>query len=94
MKKIFSLKTHCYPLRTQNLTYPNPRTVLYGLEPFGYRGSQIWKSIPKEIQESEGISVFKTSLSKKCEDLCKCNLCKLYISNLGYIERPALQIPS
>ena len=93
MEEIFSLKTHCYPLRTQNLTYPNPRTVLYGLETFGYMGSQIWKSIPKEIQESEYISFFKTSL-KKCKDLCKCNLWKLYISNLGYIEHPALQIPS
>ena len=87
MNEVFSLKAHRYPLRTQNLIYPNPRTVLYGLEPFGYRGSQIWKSIPREIQESEDISVFKTSFSKMCKDLCKCNLCKLYISNLGYIER-------
>ena len=87
MKEVFSLKAHRYPLRTQNLIYPNPRTVLYGLEFFGYRGSQIWKSIPREIQESEDISVFKTSFSKICKDLCKCNLCKLYISNLGYIER-------
>ena len=55
MKEIYSLKTHCYPLRTQNFTYPNPRMVLYGLETFGYRGSQIWKSNPKEIQESEDI---------------------------------------
>ena len=62
MKEVFSLKAHRYPLKTQNLIYPNPRTVLYGLESFGYRGSQIWKSIPREIQESEDISVFKTSL--------------------------------
>ena len=31
MKEIFSLKPHNYPLRTQNLVYPNPRTVSYGL---------------------------------------------------------------
>ena len=46
MKEIFSLKPHNYPLRTQNLVYPNPRTVSYGLESFGYEGSQIWKNIP------------------------------------------------
>ena len=60
MKEVFSLKTHSYPLRTQNLIYPNPRTVSHGLESFGYKGSQIWKNIPKEIQESKDISVFKT----------------------------------
>ena len=31
MKEIFSLKPDNYPLRTQNLVYPNPRTVSYGL---------------------------------------------------------------
>ena len=67
MKEVFSLKTHCYPVRTENLTYPNPRTILYGLETFGYRGSQIWKGIPKEIQESEDISVFKSSLTKNAK---------------------------
>ena len=31
MKEVFSLKAHRYPLRTQNLIYPNPRTVVkYG----------------------------------------------------------------
>ena len=37
MKEIFSLKTHNYPIRTQNLNYPNPRTVSYGVESFGYK---------------------------------------------------------
>ena len=94
MKEVFSLKTHSYPLRTQNLIYPNPRTVSYGLESLGYKGSQIWKNIPKKIQESKDLSVFKTYISNKCKDLCKCNLCKLYVTNLGYIEHPATEIPS
>ena len=70
----------------QTLVYPNPRTVSYGLESFGYKGSQIWKHIPKEIQNSDDISVFKSYISKHYKDLCKCNLCKQYIANLGYIE--------
>ena len=57
MKEIFSLKPHNYPLRMQNLVYPNTHTVSYGLESFGYKGSQIWKNIPKEIQNSDDISV-------------------------------------
>ena len=94
MKEVFSLKTHSYPLRTQNLIYPNPRTVSHGLESFGYKGSQIWRNIPKEFQESKDISVFKTYISRKYKDLCKCNLCKLYVTNLGYIEHPTTHIPS
>ena len=47
MKEICSLKPHNYPLRTQNLVYPNPRAVSYGLELFGYKGSQIWKNIQR-----------------------------------------------
>ena len=78
MKEIFSLKPHNYPLRRQNLVYPNPRTVYYGLESFGYKGSQIWSIIPKEIQTSDDISVVKSYISKHYKDLCKCNLCKQY----------------
>ena len=84
MKEIFSLKPHNYPLRTQNLVYPNPRTVSYGLESFGYKASQIWKNIPIEIQKSEDISVVKSYISKHYKDLCKCNLCRHYVANLGY----------
>ena len=76
MKEIFSLKPHNYPLRTQNLVYPNPRTVSYGLESFGYKASQIWKNIPIEIQKSEDISAVKSYISKHYKDLCKCNLCR------------------
>ena len=32
MNEIFYLKQHSYPTRKQNLEYPNPRTVSYGLE--------------------------------------------------------------
>ena len=86
MKEIFSLKPHNYPLSMQNLVYPNPRTVSYGLESFGYKASQIWKNIPIEIQKSEDISVVKSYISKHYKDLCKCNLCRHYVANLGYIE--------
>ena len=84
--EIFSLKPHNYPLRTQYLVYPNPRTVSYGLESFGYKASQIWKNIPIEIQKSADISVVKSYISRHYKDLCKCNLCRHYVANLGYIE--------
>ena len=86
MKEVFSLSL------TNTKSYLP--THCYGLECLGYKGSQIWKNIPKKNQESKDLSVFKTYISNKCKDLCKCNLCKLYVTNLGYIEHPATQIPS
>ena len=77
MREIFSSKTHNYSIRTQNLTYPN----------------QIWKSIPKEIQECDDLRSFKSYVSNNCKNLCKCNSCKMYIPNLGYIEHTSRQYP-
>ena len=85
-ERALRVEPHNYPIRTQNLNYPNPRTVPYGVESFGYKGSQIWKRIPKEIQGCDDLYSFKTYVSKNCENLCKCNSCRLYVPNMGYIE--------
>ena len=50
MKEIFHLKQQNYPFQNQSLFYPNPHFVTHGLETFGYRGSQIWHKVPREIQ--------------------------------------------
>ena len=84
MKEIFCLKGHIYPTRNQNLIYPNPHSVIYGLESFGYKASQIWKAIPREIQGTNNIYTFKSYYST-FQNICKCNLCKTYVTNLGYI---------
>ena len=86
MKEIFSIKQHKYCSRRQHLQYQNPRTVTYGLETFGYQASQIWNSIPREIQESNDVANLKNYIKNNCSTICKCNICKLYIPNLGYIQ--------
>ena len=85
MKDIFCLGTKNRHTRTEQLSHPNPRTVTYGLESFGYKASQIWRYIPNEIKNNPNINGFKKYISENCSKLCKCNLCKQYISNLGYI---------
>ena len=47
MDEIFCVKQHNYSTRSQNLVYPNPPTVCYGLETLGYKAYQIWSSIPQ-----------------------------------------------
>ena len=88
MREIFKIKAKKYTLRRPCLLSSIlPRTVNYGLESFSYKATQIWSSIPNDIQMSN-----KTSIKRHIKDnrkvICKCNLCKLYIPNLGFIDNP------
>ena len=85
MKEIFSLKENKYPSRNQRINSIVPSTVTYGLESFGFKGSQIWNSIPRDIQTSNQEKI-EEYIQTNGKNLCNCNLCKLYIPNLGYIE--------
>ena len=42
MKDIFNSINHSHNTRNHNLSYPNPKTVSYGLETFGYRVNNDW----------------------------------------------------
>ena len=84
MENIFCIRQHKYSTSTQNLVHPKPRTVTYGTETFGYKGNQIWNKIPTKIQNDSDINVLKEYISEN-NVTCTCNLCKLYIPNLGYV---------
>ena len=85
MKEVFTVKENNYQTRKQYLVYPNPRTVRYGLESFGYKASHIWSNLPKEMQQATNLNTFKRYNFKHTKTVCTCNLCKPYINNLGYI---------
>ena len=86
MNEIFHAKELTYNTRKQNLAYPNPHTVSYGLESFGYKATQIWNKIPYEMLQVNNITTFKGEISKHCKNICNCNICKSYVANLGYID--------
>ena len=85
MKDIFSVKESNYNLRREYLKTQKPRTVKYGLQSFRYRGTQIWNSLPRYIQQSNEPTI-KTYVADNFKSLCKCNICKKYIPHLGYLE--------
>ena len=85
MENIISPVSHgCYT-RNQNLAYPNPKTVSYGLDTFGYRANEIWNNLPSEIHSAKDLKTFKILLSANDANSCSCNLCKSYLPNVGYI---------
>ena len=89
MKEIFCLKEHNYSTRRQQLSSEKPSTVTYGLESFKYKAGQIWRSLPREIQESDRTSIINY-INSHFRAICNCNLCKHHIPHLGYIENAKL----
>ena len=83
MNNIFELKNYAL-LRRQNLAYPNPKTVAYGIETFGYKACNLRGSLPDDIRNAKDVKTFKQNIGNHCQNICNCNLCKLYIRNLGY----------
>ena len=86
MRDIFCPSQHKYNTRNQIFAYPNPQTVAYGIESFGYKATQIWNSIPKEIRTASDVASFKNRLSSDKAYVCTCNICKNYVKNIGYIS--------
>ena len=86
MKEVLYLKQNNYPLRNQSMAYPNPRTMSYGFETFGYKGRQLWHNLPEKIRNVTDVLAFKRYVADHCRNTCNCNLCKTYVTNLGYIE--------
>ena len=64
---------------------PKVRTVNNGIETIRYRGPITWDMVPKDIQESKTLSQFKAKIKKWKPKDCACRLCKVYISDLGFI---------
>ena len=85
LKEIFCFREHNYFTRRQQLFNENPSTVTYGLESFKYKAGQIWSSLPREIQESDRVTIINY-IKSHFGAICGCNLCKAYIPNLGYID--------
>ena len=93
MKETFYLKQYNYHMRNKSHDYHNPRIVTYGLEMFGYKATQLWNSIPREIQEANDICTFKQLTSKNRSKIRKCSICNLYVTNLVYVENPSPNSP-
>ena len=63
----------------------NPRKVNTGLETLGHLGPKIWKLVPNDTKDATSLPMFKNKIKKHKFLKCPCRLCKMYISNVGYI---------
>ena len=86
MKLIFPDRTVSYNLRYKNpFLNSNIKTVANGTETISFRGPKIWAQLPEEIRKSKSLIEFKAKFKKREPTGCTCRLCKVYISNVGFI---------
>ena len=86
MKLIFPDRTVSYNLRHKNpFLNANIKTVFNGTETISFRGPKIWAQIPEEIKKSKSLMEFKVKIKKWEPTGCTCRLCKVYVSNIGFI---------
>ena len=61
------------------------RTVKMDLETLNYRSPQLLSILPENFRQVNSLGQFKESVRKKDYIDCPCRLCKLYLSNIGFL---------
>ena len=64
----------------------NVKTVLYGTETLPYLEPKIWNLVPSNIRDCATEPIFRKKIKKWKPGRCPCRLCKVFISNLGFID--------
>ena len=93
MKEVFPFNTNLLTsnpsaeTRQESLFYNpvNPKKVYMGLETLRVLGPKIWNLLPKNIKLAPSLSVFKEKIKSWVPLKCPCRLCKVYITELGFI---------
>ena len=88
-----AIVTEIFPKNCQkyNLRYKKTfrarkiNTVYSGSETISILGPKIWELIPTEIKNSNSLAAFKSRIKMWVPNDCPCRLCKVYVTNLGFI---------
>ena len=87
MSKVFPLKETVKYCSKNIFATRNVHTVKYGTESLAHLGPKVWAIIPSELKnDTNSLNEFKNKIKKWKPDKCPCNLCKVYIAGVGYIE--------
>ena len=87
MNDIFKKRNVTYYFRNNSFFETrNIKSVYYGSETISFLGPKIWEFLPSNIEDSENLNIFKSSIKSWKSKNCPCCLCKLYIADIGFIE--------
>ena len=86
MNHVFEEQHIPYGLRNDRTwASSNIRTVYNGTETISFRGPKTWQLLPDNIKESKSLYDFKKKVRKWKPEGCTCRLCKIFISDLGFL---------
>ena len=86
MNGIFVNKDNIYNLRSEpKWEIRTVKSVYHGTESLSFRGPKTWDMLPSDIQNSKSLQEFVFKVKKWKPEGCTCRLCKIYITNLGFI---------
>ena len=81
MSKIFTKKDCPYSLRNPRSLITNCKsTVKYGIDSIVYL-----QTLPTDLRNSEWSSMFKCNIKNLRDINWQCEICKIYIRNVGYV---------
>ena len=85
MQSLFEKNTN--PRSDSCFHRPNVNTVYKGEHSLRSFGPIVWDTmIPEEVKKITSLADFKVKISKWVPSSCPCNLCKVYIPNVGYVK--------
>ena len=86
LNEVFVERNCNYNLRGNNfLNRRRVNSVRYGTESVSFLAPKIWDILPKEIKNSETLNAFKSKIKNWVPQECPCGLCKIYVSQVGFI---------
>ena len=86
LNEVFVERNCNYNLRGNNfLNRRRVDSVRYGKESVSFLAPKIWDILPKEIKNSETLNAFKSKIKNWVPQECPCGLCKIYVSQVGFI---------
>ena len=85
MNEVFSTRANIYNTRQFNVFETHkPASNRYELSSIPYKANQLWNLRPENLKSSPSLTLFKNKIKLwQCFN-CPCNICKGYVSNLGY----------
>ena len=88
LQGIFEANTYQGPTlrHSKYFSRPHVNTVRYGQKSLQNLGVRLWDQLPRDIQELNNLLKFKSFIKKWRPHKCPCNICKVYIGGLGYVN--------
>ena len=69
------------------LSRVNVHSTQYGTESISNLGAKIWNLFPVHTKDLKALSTFKNLIKKWIPKYCPCRLCKVYVAQVGYLQK-------